>query len=50
LHLDSHFGRKRIAEIKQAEVQGFIRAKTATLSAGYVRLNLVATLRAILQP
>ena len=50
LHLDPHFGRKRIAEIKRAEVQDFIRAKTATLSAGYVRLNLVATLRAILQP
>jgi integrase len=44
------FNIARIAEIKRAEVQDFIRAKTATLSAGYVRLNLVATLRAILQP
>mgnify|MGYP003676052738 CR=1 FL=1 len=50
LHLDPHFGRKRIAEIKRAEVQDFIRIKTTTLSSGYVRLNLVATLRAILQP
>jgi len=50
LHLEPHFGRKRIAEIKRADVQDFIRTKTTTLSAGYVRLNLVATLRAILQP
>ena len=50
LHLDPHFGRKRIAEIKRADVQDFIRIKTTTLSSGYVRLNLVATLRAILQP
>jgi integrase len=50
LHLEPHFGRKRIAEIKRADVQDFIRAKTTTLSSGYVRLNLVATLRAILQP
>ena len=50
LHLNPHFGRKRIAEIKRADVQDFIRTKTTTLSAGYVRLNLVATLRAILQP
>jgi integrase len=50
LHLDPHFGRKRIAEIKRADVQDFIRIKTTSLSSGYVRLNLVATLRAILQP
>jgi integrase len=50
LHLNPHFGRKRISEIKRANVQDFIRTKTTTLSAGYVRLNLVATLRAIFQP
>jgi integrase len=49
LHLVPYFGRKRIAEIKRADVQNFIRDKTATLSARYVRLNLVAALRAILQ-
>ena len=49
IHLNPHFGRKRIAEIKRLDVQEFIRDKTATLSARYVRLNLVATLRAILQ-
>ena len=48
-HLDPHFGRKRIAEIKRADVQEFIRLKTTSLSAQYVRLILVATLRAILQ-
>ena len=49
IHLNPHFGRRRIAEIKRLDVQEFIRDKTATLSARYVRLNLVATLRAILQ-
>ena len=49
IHLNPHFGRKRIAEIKRLDVQEFIRDKTAALSARYVRLNLVATLRAILQ-
>ena len=50
LHLVPHFGRKRIAEIKRADVQDFIRAKTTALSSGYVRVNLVSSLRAILQP
>ena len=50
IHLDPHFGRKRIAEIKRADVQDFIRLKASSLSVRYVRLNLVATLRAILQP
>ena len=49
IHLNPHFGRKRIAGIKRLDVQEFIRDKTTTLSARYVRLNLVATLRAILQ-
>jgi len=50
LHLNPHFGRKRISEIKRADVQDFIRAKTPTLSAVYVRSVIIATLRAILQP
>ena len=29
-HLDAHFGRKRIAEIKRADVQEFIRLKTTS--------------------
>ena len=49
IHLNPHFGRRRIAEIKRLDVQEFIRDRTTTLSARYVRLNLVATLRAILQ-
>ena len=50
LHLNPHLAKKRIVDIRRADVQDFIRTKAASLSPRYVRLNLVATLRAILHP
>lgn len=50
LHLNPHLAKKRIADIRRADVQDFIRAQATTLSPRYVRINLVATLRAILHP
>ena len=49
LHLKPHFGHKRIADIKRADVQQFITVKAATLSVSTVRKCLISTLRAILQ-
>ena len=49
-HLNPHLAKKRIADIRRADVQAFIRAKAASLSPRYVRLHLVATLRVILHP